>query len=93
MEKIQLTVQSRVPHVSQIITGFLILKEQGCDIEIIDNSADKTHPLHELPAITAKVGGKTVVYDLWDGYNDPEDRFFPGTAPEFSRFFPEKSCV
>lgn len=73
MEKIQLTVQSRVPHVSQIITGFLILKEQGCDIEIIDNSADKTHPLHELPAITAKVGGKTVVYDLWDGYNDPED--------------------
>ena len=34
MEKVTLWVESQVSHVGQIITGFLMLKEQGWDVEI-----------------------------------------------------------
>lgn len=72
METIKLTIPSNIPHISQIITGFLILKEQGADVEIADISRDPANPFYDLPVLLAKYRGKRIVYDLWDGYQNPE---------------------
>lgn len=72
MEKIKLTIPSNIPHNSQIITGFLLLKEQGWDVEIMDQSADAGNPFYDLPVVLAEYRGKKLVYDLWDGYQNPE---------------------
>ena len=45
MEKVTLWVESQVSHVGQIITGFLMLKEQGWDVEIVDNSKKEKNGL------------------------------------------------
>lgn len=73
METVKLTIPSNIPHISQIITGFLILKEQGKDVQILDRSKDDANPFYDLPVVLAKYRGKQIVYDLWDGYQDPED--------------------
>lgn len=73
MEKIKLTIPTNAHHGAQIITGFLMLKEQGWDVEIIDRSRDKCVPFYGLPALLAEYRGKKLFYDVWDGYQDPED--------------------
>lgn len=73
MEKIKLTIPTNVHHGAQIITGFLMLKEQGWNVEIIDRSRDKCVPFYGLPALLAEYRGKKLFYDVWDGYQDPED--------------------
>lgn len=70
MEKATLFVESQVSHMGQIITGFLMLKEQGWDVEIVDNSKKEKN---FSPMIRAQYRGKRIVYDLGDGYNVPED--------------------
>ena len=72
MEKIKVTVPSRVPHNSQILTGFLILKEQGWDVEITDRSTDAANPFYDLPVVQAEYRGRKLLYDLWDGYQAPD---------------------
>lgn len=72
METIKLTIPSDIPHISQIITGFLILKEQGWKVEIVDRSKDVANPFYDLPVVLVEYRGKTIVYDLWDGYQNPE---------------------
>lgn len=73
MRKVKLWVESQVSHVGQIITGFLMLKDQGWDVEIIDNSKVQPGFYHGVPMIRAEYRGKRIVYDLGDGYNVPED--------------------
>lgn len=73
MEKIRLIIPTRVEHCAQIITGFLMLKEQGWDVEVVDNSRKPDAPFHDLPAVQAEYRGKKLFYDVWDGYQDPED--------------------
>lgn len=73
MEKIRLIIPSRVEHCAQIITGFLMLKEQGWDVELVNNFRDESALFYGLPAITAEYRGKKLFYDVWDGYQDPED--------------------
>lgn len=73
MEKIKLTIPTGVHHGAQIITGFLMLKEQGWDVEIIDRSWDRNTPFYGLPALLAEYRGKKLFYDVWDGYQDPEN--------------------
>ena len=73
MEKIRLIIPSNIEHGSQIITGFLMLREQGWDVEIVNRSRDESTPFHGLPAVLAEYRGKTLFYDVWDGYQDPED--------------------
>lgn len=73
MEIIKLTIPSTVEHCAQIITGFLMLREQGWNIEIEDRSRDTGAPFHDLPAVLAEYRGKKLFYDVWDGYQDPED--------------------
>lgn len=70
MEKIKVTVPSTVYHCSQIITGFLILRDQGWDVELEDRSRDRGNPFFDLPIVMAKYRGKTLIYDLWDGYQN-----------------------
>ena len=72
MEKIKLIVPSTVYHCSQIITGFLILKNQGWDVEMEDKSKEALNPFFDLPVVLAQYRGKTLVYDLWDGYQNPD---------------------
>jgi len=73
MEKATLWVESQVSHMGQIITGFLMLKEQGWDVTIIDNSKQEQGFYHGSPMIRAQYRGKRIIYDLGDGYNVPED--------------------
>ena len=73
MNQATVYVESQVSHAGQIITGFLMLKEQGWDVEIIDNSKGQPGFFHGLPMIRAEYRGKKLVYDMGDGYNVPED--------------------
>lgn len=72
MEKIKVTVPSTIYHCSQIITGFLILRDQGWEVELEDKSKDCTNPFFDLPIVMAEYRGKKLVYDLWDGYQNPD---------------------
>ncbi len=72
MEKIKLIVPSTIYHCSQIITGFLILKDQGWNVELVDKSKDSANPFFDLPIVIAEYRSRKLVYDLWDGYQNPE---------------------
>ena len=71
MEKIKLIIGSQVPHISQIITGFLMLKDRGYQLEFeyIPNDGST---LAIMPAIRAEYRGQHLMYDVGDGYNVPE---------------------
>lgn len=71
MDKIKVTIPCDIHHNHQIITGFLILKDQGWDVEIKRCCGYKTHPFHGLPVVMAEYRGKKLLYDLWDGYQKP----------------------
>lgn len=73
MEKVKLIIPTGIHHGAQIITGFLMLKEQGWDVEITDRSREKTTPFYGLPALMAEYRGQKLFYDVWDGYQDPVD--------------------
>lgn len=73
MEKVKLIIPTGIEHTAQLVTGFLMLKEQGWDVEIQDRSRDKTVPFYGLPAVMVEYRGKKLFYDVWDGYQDPED--------------------
>ena len=73
MEKVTLWVESQVSHVGQIITGFLMLKEQGWDVEIKNCVNGPESFYHGMPMIRAEYRGKRLVYDLGDGYNIWDD--------------------
>ncbi|MBP3685349.1 MAG: hypothetical protein J6J12_10400 [Oscillospiraceae bacterium] len=72
MEKVKLYIESQVPHASQIITGFLILKEQGWDVELVDARSSGS-VYCGIPLMRAEYRGKKIVYDVGDGYNVPDD--------------------
>lgn len=72
MKTIKLIIGSKIPHVSQIVTGFLMLKQQGYEVRILDQSREETL-LGGMPVIQAEYLGQRLVYDMGDGYNVPED--------------------
>ena len=72
MRKTRLIVQSKIPHNSQIITGFLRLKEQGFPVEMEDCTTVKDMSMDGMPIILANYAGEMIVYDLGDGYNAPD---------------------
>lgn len=71
MKKVKLIIGSRVPHVSQIITGFLMLQKQGYAVEFAE-AGDTGSILFNMPAIRAEYRGQKLLYDVGDGYNVPE---------------------
>ncbi len=72
MNTIRITVFSHMPHNAQIVTGFRMLRKQGCSIHITDSSGDRDNPFAGAPLIRAEYLGKTIFYDLWDGYQCPD---------------------
>ena len=73
MNKAKVYVESKVSHVGQIITGFLMLKQQGWDVEIKNCVKGPESFFHGMPMIRAEYRGKRIVYDLGDGYNIYDD--------------------
>ena len=90
MESVQLTIPSTIEHLSQILTGFLMLKEQGLQVRF--EMAQPDHPFWGQPVILGQYRGKQVVYDLWDGYQEPEQirRGLEGCDFYFKRSFSQE---
>lgn len=88
MKKAKVYAESLVSHAGQILTGFLMLKEQGWDVEIVDNTKAQPGFYHGRPMIRAEYRGKKLVYDMGDGYNVPEDIM---TGLEDSDFYFKRS--
>lgn len=94
MERIKVTLPSDIHHLCQIVTGFLRLKEQGMEIEIVNNAGDPAAPFAGLPLVFAEYRGKVIAYDLWDGYQAPEEMKKALNACDFyfkRSFSPEKN--
>ena len=72
MDKIRLIIPSRAKHCNEVITGALMLRQQGWDVELEDCSREDS-PFRDLPVVQAEYRGKKLFYDVWDGYQDPED--------------------
>ena len=72
MEKIELHIPTNVPHNAQIITGFLMLKEQGWNVTVVDDTDNPDNPLNGYPVTLANYKGKKIIYDVWDGYQAPD---------------------
>ena len=68
MEHITITLLSREPHLSQILTGFTMLARQGkMKLTVEDRSQDEHQPFRSVMAVVS-YRGKTLVYDTLDGY-------------------------
>lgn len=66
--KVQLKIFSKSPHVSAIISGFLILQEKGqLSLDIKECYSDRISYLAHH--VEAKLNGATFAFDLLDGYN------------------------
>ena len=72
MDRWKVFIPSKSHHNAQVITGFLMLKENGLDIEIIDDSHNQDNPFFNMPIIYAQYRGKKIIFDHWDGYQFPE---------------------
>lgn len=91
MEKVKVTFPSKWHHTCQIAAGFIRLKEQGWDVEIVADSRNAGNPLHGEPFVMAEFMGKKIVYDLLDGYLylDVMKRALDGCDFYFKRSFSE----
>lgn len=72
MDKIRLIIPSRAKHCNEVITGALMLRQQGWDVELVDHSREDS-PFRDLPVVQAEYRGKKLLYDTWDGYHDRKD--------------------
>lgn len=93
MEKIKLIIGSKILHISQIITGFLMLEEQGYQVEFA-YVPDDGSILATMPAIRAEYRGQKLLYDVGDGYNVPEAVAAGAEASDFyfkRSFSPERN--
>lgn len=94
--KVDLKLISKSPHTSGIITGFLMLADQG-RIELSIHTdfahAEGAYPFSHL--VQASVEGKSLVFDLLDGYNwrlEAVERLLDETDFYFKRSFsPQKN--
>lgn len=96
METIKLTVPSNSLHAAQILTGFLALKDQGFRVELTDKSRDSGNPFYDLPVVLARYRGQRIVYDLWDGYQNPQGMGLGLADCDFyfkRSFSPEKNAL
>lgn len=73
MKPFTVTVFSRLPHNAQVLTGFRMLQQQGLEIELHDCTAESSNPFPGSALIRAEYRRKTIFYDLWDGYQRPNE--------------------
>lgn len=77
MEKIVVNILSKEPHVSQILTGFMLWKKRlgmsgdGVQLLFKDCTAQAELPFHSV-MLLAEYHGKKIVYDMLDGYQHPD---------------------
>ena len=72
MDLIDVTPISLLPHNAQIVSGFRMLQKQGWNIRIFaPDESDSPAPNAALVRVTYL--GKTIFYDLWDGYHRPDE--------------------
>lgn len=62
-------ILSREPHLSQIITGYIMLNKKQC--RFYDDSGAELYPYHSA-FVLVEYQGKTLIYDMLDGYQYPE---------------------
>ena len=68
MEQATITLLSREPHLSQVLTGFTMLaRQKKLKIRIEDHSLDESIPHRSVMALVS-YRGKTLAYDMLDGY-------------------------
>lgn len=72
MDKIKVMIPSKKDHNAQTVAGFLMLREKGLNIEIIDDSKNPHNLFHNCPVIEVEYQGKKIIYDHSDGYPYPE---------------------
>lgn len=72
MDTIKVIIPSKAEHNAQTIAGFIMLKEKGYNVEIVDDSRNTKNPFYNMPVVQVEYLGKKVIYDHWDGYNAPE---------------------
>lgn len=88
---VTVTLTNKNPHISQIITGFLLLqRENRIHLDIVEASkAD--YPFQAL--VEARIFGKTIAFDTMDGYNfdyDAVEEYINKIDFYFKRSFSEK---
>lgn len=100
MEQVKVTPLSGLGHNAQILTGFLMLKQKGWDIRLENCPAHIRASSRGQALVRAEYMGKTILYDLWDGYQcaeeirlglDQADFYFKRSfsREKNSRLFPE----
>lgn len=68
MKQVKITLLSREPHLSQILTGFTMLaRKKKLKLIVEDRSQDESQPYRSVMALVS-YRGKTLVYDTLDGY-------------------------
>jgi len=73
MNKLKVILPSDIHHLCQIVVGFQQLKKQGWNVELVNEAHNPEHPFHGLPLVFVEYKGKTLCYDLWDGYQNPPE--------------------
>ena len=73
MDLIEVTPVSRLAHNAQIVAGFRMLHKQGWNIKIIASSGDAPAFAPNAALVRVTYRGKTIFYDLWDGYHVPDE--------------------
>ena len=68
MEKIVLSIYSREPHISQILTGFQLLSQHEKTFSIEVGPANQANVRGAY--VEAVYHGKRIIYDVMDGYQD-----------------------
>lgn len=67
--KVKLFLVSKESHLCQILTGFMMLKDQGLiSLDVLEDNNRTTKPCEYF--IEAEINGIKVGYDAMDGYND-----------------------
>lgn len=71
-EVITIKYFEKTPHISQVLTGFCksgVIRKYKLDVQ--DHSDDAQYP-HKIAVLEVEFKGRILVYDVLDGYNDPE---------------------
>lgn len=71
-EVITIKYFEKTPHISQVLTGFCssrVIRKYKIDVQ--DHSGDAQYP-YKSTMLEVEFKGKILVYDMLDGYNEPE---------------------
>lgn len=76
MKKINVYIVSTWAHCSQVVSGFLMLSQNsggGYHVELNKSTEVKKFNPQNMAIVLAEYGGKKLVYDLMDGYQNIDE--------------------